>query len=179
MGADKAALRRDDGVTLLEHACACLAEHLHRVIVVGGTAAPTGTVLVPDRWPGQGPAAAVATALQHTGAAVLVAACDLPGLSADAVAWLLDEAATHPHAHAVVPRIDVVLQPLFALYRLPARDALSARVLAGRRSLTGWIVDADAAIITPPDHVAARLADVDTPDAWRAWRAHSAAPNED
>lgn len=179
MGADKAALLRDDRTTLLEHACACLAAHLPRVVVIGGAAAPADTTLVPDRWPGQGPAAAVTTALEYTNAPVLVAACDLPGLDADAVAWLLHAAAACPDAPAVVPLVDDVLQPLFAVYRLPARNALADRVRAGRRSLTGWIVETDAAIITPPDHVAARLADVDTPDAWRAWRARTAVPHED
>lgn len=90
MGTDKALLPVD-GVPLAERVARTLeAAGCRPVVFVGGDAprlAALGRPVVADRWPGAGPVGGVLTALgELTGArAVLVAACDLPALTSDAV----------------------------------------------------------------------------------------------
>jgi molybdopterin-guanine dinucleotide biosynthesis protein A len=121
MGTDKA---------LLEIGGVALARRVADVLAAGGCApvwcqggdapalAALGLAVHPDVRPGEGPVAAIAAALEYAGEAdgVLVAACDLPGLTARVVADLL---------HAVARRPDAGDRPL-------------ALALAGRAQLVAW-----------------------------------------
>jgi molybdopterin-guanine dinucleotide biosynthesis protein A len=97
MGRDKALLDVD-GVPMARRVVDALAGGgCAPVVLVGGepaTLAPIGVPVVADRYPGEGPLGGVLTALEHAVAgapdaqAVLVAACDLPALTADVVRTL-------------------------------------------------------------------------------------------
>lgn len=89
MGTDKA-LIEIDGVPMAERVARVLeAAGCEPVVFVGGdpVLAELGRRLEPDRYPGDGPVGGVITALHALGdsEAVVVAACDLPDLTVDAV----------------------------------------------------------------------------------------------
>jgi molybdopterin-guanine dinucleotide biosynthesis protein A len=93
MGRDKA-LIASGATTMVERVCTALAAAgCAPVVLVGGDpqrlTAATGREVVADTWPGEGPLGAVIDALRWHGArgatAVVVAACDLPDLTVEAV----------------------------------------------------------------------------------------------
>jgi len=63
---------------------------------------PEGIEILPDDQEGLGPIGGITTALRHLPGGVLVAACDMPLISAPLVEWLLDQ--YDPQADAVIPR---------------------------------------------------------------------------
>lgn len=84
---------------------------------------PLESEVIQDATPGAGPLAAMAAGMRHALAsgelteqdALLVVGCDHPFLTAGAVGWLAHQLGAH---QAVMARVDDVLQPLCALYRL-------------------------------------------------------------
>ena len=141
MGTDKS-LIRVDGVPLAERVARTLeAAGCHPVVLVGGDehalSSATGRRVVADRWPGEGPVGGVLTALTALAdaPAVLVAACDLPALTADAVAAVVD-------AHLLVARSDAPIavtiadsgrpEPALACWSTSAATALNERFPAER-----------------------------------------------
>lgn len=106
------------------------------VTAVGGDAAGldvVGLSSVPDRWPGEGPLGAVITALDQAsrrGATrVVIAACDLPFLTAASVAALLE--VPLPVVVAVGERI----QPLFSAWDPALAAVLESEFMAGERRI--------------------------------------------
>ena len=98
MGIDKAFLEVG-GRWLIAYALDALAGASQRLIVGGAdprleTAAVTAdAVHVADRWPGEGPMGAVATALSEADYPIaVILPCDLPGISPDDVAALVQAA---------------------------------------------------------------------------------------
>ena len=138
MGTDKAFVEID-GVPMVERVAAALtAGGCRSVQLVGGDAALLarfGHPVVVDRFPGEGPAGGVLTALGAAGAAdvVVIAACDLPWLDAatvSAVASVLDG----PAVHAAVAVTDRWQQSLTA-WRPAAAGVLATAWADGRRSM--------------------------------------------
>jgi molybdopterin-guanine dinucleotide biosynthesis protein A len=136
MGRDKALLEVG-GTTMVAHVSAVLAAAgCDPVVVVGGEAAPliaaTGRDVVADTWPGEGPLGAVIDALHWGGArgldAVVVAACDLPGLTVAAVQAV---AGGPGAAVAVADR----RHPSLARWPVDATGRLEVLFAAGVRSL--------------------------------------------
>ena len=96
MGTDKARIVID-GVPMAERVARVLeAAGCQPVVFVGGDPAlgDLGRWRVSDRWPGEGPVGGVITALDALcdASAVVVAACDLPDLSVDAVLAVMGSA---------------------------------------------------------------------------------------
>lgn len=132
------------------------------VVGVGGTAGGSlGVPTVEDRWPGQGPLAAVATVLlwARTGH-VVIANCDLPALRADDVGRLVDAAVAQPDQGS---RASVDGRPEVQLLCAPAGLGPDVRnlVAAGERrmlplfDLGRWVeVEVDPRSVS----------DADTPD---------------
>jgi molybdopterin-guanine dinucleotide biosynthesis protein A len=90
MGRDKALVLVDGVAMSARVRAALLGGGCSPVVAIGGRPAalgPLGFEVVPDEFPGEGPLGGVITALTHqpTAHAVLVAACDLPQLSATTV----------------------------------------------------------------------------------------------
>ena len=105
MGVDKATLVVDGtalgarvGEALRGAGCA-------EVLAVGGQIGSSryfGVTRLADRRPGAGPAAAVADLLSELGGPLVVLACDLPWITAASVRDLIDHAARHTDADAVI-----------------------------------------------------------------------------
>ena len=119
------------------------------VIAIGGDEAALrglGLTVIADRWPGEGPLGGVITALDHfaTGSlaheVVVIAACDLPRMTAATATSLV-------HALADAPDTDVAIaitdrpQPVCAAWRPAAAAPLSAAFAAGGRRLLDVLAD--------------------------------------
>ena len=116
------------------------------VVLVGGDPIELGSLklaVIADKYPGEGPVGGVLTALHHyqhhsqhhrIGAAthVVIAACDLPGLTAGAV---------HQMLGAVTAATDVVvamtdrLEPAFAVWNVQTIDPIEAAFETGIRAM--------------------------------------------
>ena len=133
MGQDKAQIRWNEG-TLLTHAIEQVRRVASEVFVVGAVAAETLPVpVLPDRLQGLGPLAGIQAALRYSETDWnLVLAVDLPLVTPAMLAWLADFRAGTSRP-AIVPLVQLRLQPLCALYR---RELLSQidEALAARES---------------------------------------------
>jgi molybdopterin-guanine dinucleotide biosynthesis protein A len=95
--------------------------------------AALGVEAVRDIVPGGGPLAGIHAALhvsRHPH--VFVAACDMPGLDAGVIRFLLDRIGT---ADAIVPCWDDDVEPLHAVYAVQCLPALDACLRAGRHAM--------------------------------------------
>ena len=115
MGQDKAWIELD-GEPLIKRVADVLAEVADEVIVVANDPRyeSLGLRVVRDHWPEGGALGGIATGVgAATHEAVLVAACDMPFLSADVWRVLLGHAG---EADVVIPRIGGEYETLHALY---------------------------------------------------------------
>lgn len=115
MGQDKAWIELD-GEPLIKRVADVLAEVADEVIVVANDPKyeRLGLRVVRDRWPEGGALGGIATGVGAAGHdAVLVAACDMPFLSADVWRLLLGHAG---EADVVIPRIGGEYETLHAIY---------------------------------------------------------------
>ncbi len=170
-GSDKALAPVGDSVLGAVAVAALRDAGLDPVVAVGGTVgAELGLVTVPDRWPGEGPLAALVTVLRWArDGRILVVPCDQPFLTADTIRLLieagnaLDEATRFETA--VVATVDG--RPYHPIGLWPASWAGPARRLidAGERRLRA------ALELGPWQGVevgADTIRDADTPSALRA-----------
>lgn len=149
------------GQALLEGVAAALAPHVERLVLLGDGVVPQSLArlerLVDSpaaRGPLAGLLAAFACAPQ---AAWIAAACDLPRVSAAAVAWLLTQRA--PGRVAVLPRLSAArVEPLLALYEPASASLLAALAGAGTMTLQGLAGRPGIWTPTPP---------AELHDAWR------------
>ena len=139
-GRDKA-MEPVDGVAMAVRVAAALrAGGAERVTAVGGDAerlAAMGLPVWPDDHPGDGPLGGVLTALGRVvSTVVVVAACDLPWLTGEAVAAVLGAlAAGGDAADVAVARTDR-LEPLLAAWRVgPCRPVALAAHASGERAV--------------------------------------------
>ena len=109
------------------------------VVAVGGTSGPVlGVITVPDRRPGEGPLAGLASALIWAGPApVLAVACDLPLLTSAHLGALIEafEHETHPSDHALVATVEGVPAPTVAIWPGSSGRPLWRAVERGERAL--------------------------------------------
>ncbi len=124
-------LARVGGLTLLERACGALAAHTAEVVLLGRARGTARRTSLPDAPGTRGPLAGILSALRwHPCAAWLITACDMPALTADALAWVL--AQRRPGAWAVIPADpDGRLEPLAAAWEPQAARLLEDLVLHG------------------------------------------------
>jgi molybdopterin-guanine dinucleotide biosynthesis protein A len=129
------------------------------VVAVGGTAGNSLAVpTVPDRMPGAGPLAALATVLLWAGTGlVVVAPCDLPLLSGAHVAALIERAGPSTAAIAV---IEGRPQPSLACWPASFGPILQRAVAGGQRA---WRAALEAGDWTGVALPSAAAADADTP----------------
>lgn len=165
MGKPKHLLTKS-GTTWLEHTHACLGEVCERVVVVGAGALPEGltqAMCLPDVTDADGPASGLLAAMRWAPeVSWLVAACDLPDLSTEALRWLL--ATRAPGVWATLPRLRgrENVEPLLAHYDFRAR-ALFDDLLAGGRSAPSRLAGHPKVISPePPEAVAAAWENVNT-----------------
>jgi molybdenum cofactor guanylyltransferase len=92
---------------------------------------------VADVYPGRGPLSGIHAAMRVARFPyVFVAACDMPGLDADVIRFLL---ARMGGADAVVPRWDGDIEPLHALYAVRLLPLVEDALRAGRHALREFL----------------------------------------
>lgn len=166
MGRPKALLEWG-GRSLAEHVHGALASHVSRVVLVGAGAAPgalAGCDRIDDVAGARGPMAGVLAALRFDArAAWLIAACDLPLVRPEAVAWLTGERAAS--AVAVMPALRAGrVEPLLAIYEPAAEPALTALARRGEFSLAALCGAASVRVPRPPDGLHRCWTNVNTPE---------------
>jgi molybdopterin-guanine dinucleotide biosynthesis protein A len=96
-----------------------------------------GVEIAGDRHPGCGPLAGIhAAMLASRHPWVFVVACDMPGLDAGVIRWLLARQRT---ADAVVPRWDDDVEPLHALYAVHTLPHVERCLATGRHALREFL----------------------------------------
>lgn len=136
MGRDKALLQLDGVPLAVRVASALWSAGADTVVAVGGdldALGALGLAGVPDPHQGGGPLGGICVALDAAGAdVVVVVACDLVDLTADAVVALVEGLGEHVAAVAQSDR----LEPLLAAWRVDrARPALDAAYTRGERAV--------------------------------------------
>lgn len=169
MGRPKAWLLGPSGRPLVAQALATLRAAGADPLLLGCGADPApfaalaraeGARPVPDRFPGEGPLAGLEAVLDASPREwLLLVACDMPFLDAEALAGLVARAGRSPCA-AVVPEAKGRLQPLHAVYHRRALAPLRAALEAGERRLTAAVeaLELERVPLEGPSPV-----DVDTP----------------
>jgi len=137
MGTDKGMLSIN-GRTMLEHICKQLRGTFGQILISAGDAEKYGFAgfeVVRDKIPGQGPLMGIASALEASANEInFVAACDIPYIEMGCVGKMLTEA---KGADIVVPTTgDKKYEPLFAVYRKSALDAIKRRLRKGGRKIS-------------------------------------------
>jgi molybdopterin-guanine dinucleotide biosynthesis protein A len=103
------------------------------------------TIFVSDAYPDTGTLGGIATGLQHAPAWAVVAACDLPLVSAALFAQLVELATEQADGQdrwdAIVPVVDGYEEPLHALYHRRCLPAIEVRLAAGQRRVISFMPD--------------------------------------
>jgi len=136
MGQDKA-LMRLGGKLLVLRATEILSPFVREVTLLAPPARyrDLGVPVVADKWPDDGPLAAVCTGLLSSSAEWnIFLACDLPLISQQFI-QLLVRRVRATRSEAVVPRTEGGWQPLAAAYHVCCRTAFAQAVVEGRRSI--------------------------------------------
>jgi molybdopterin-guanine dinucleotide biosynthesis protein A/rhodanese-related sulfurtransferase len=166
MGTDKALVPVDGTPMARRVAGALTASGSASVVCIGGDAARLRAlelVVVPDRWPGDGPLGGLGTALAAAPAGwVLVAGCDQPWLDPAVLRRLVEALGRSPGSEVGVVRVDGRLQPLPGVYATALADRVAAAVASGARRL-GDVFDLAAGVVDLDLHDPASLRDVDRP----------------
>jgi molybdopterin-guanine dinucleotide biosynthesis protein A len=183
MGCDKALLKVD-GQTLLLRAINLLKPYAGSVAILGppGRYESLGVPVIPDRWPGQGPLAALLTGLERSANDRNVfLACDLPLLNAQFIELLL-RSKQPGNFDAVVPRTSSGWHPLCAACRRTCTARMRNVLDEGRSAIIDALPDLRGDVITSERLAEAELGEdilenVNSPDDWRRllsrMRAHS------
>jgi molybdopterin-guanine dinucleotide biosynthesis protein A len=104
---------------------------------------PPQTLFVADAYPDTGTLGGIATGLQHAPAWAVVAACDLPFVSAELFQALLALAAEQDAGgdrwDAIVPVVNEYEQPLHAIYHRRCLPAIEACLAAGQRRVISFM----------------------------------------
>jgi len=158
MGRPKHLIAHADGRTWLERTVDVLRGAADEVVLAGAGEVPGaigGCTRLPDVPDAEGPLAGLLAAMRWSPrAGVLACACDLPDLSPEALAWILDARA--PGRWAIQPRLEGAphVEPLLAYYDFRSR-ALLEELAAGKTYRPGAIApDPRVHTPTPPPEIA-------------------------
>jgi len=137
MGTEKGMLSINDQ-TMLEHICKQLRGTFSQILISAGDAEKysfAGFEVVRDKISSQGPLMGIASALEASANEInFVVACDIPHIEMDCVRKMLTEA---KGADIVVPTTDDrKYEPLFAIYRKSALDAIKRTLRKGERKIS-------------------------------------------
>jgi molybdenum cofactor guanylyltransferase len=176
MGRDKS-LMPFGGMPLVLRVAEALAPLVRQVSLLGPPEryGHTGLHVIADKWPGQGPLAAICTGLVSSDAEwTIFLACDLPLVSQAFIGFLVQRA-MNSESDAVVPRLADGWQPLAAAYRANCRTQFARAIEAGERSIIRAFAGMRVEAITPDEMAAAglsetELANVNTPEDWERLR---------
>ncbi|MBW2280029.1 MAG: molybdenum cofactor guanylyltransferase [Deltaproteobacteria bacterium] len=149
MGRDKASLDLD-GTAMASRVASALGDCLStvRIVLRPGQPNPTDLPRIDDHHEARAPIVGVAAALEAAEApAVLVAACDLPGLHARFLLALLAHVPASGGPEIVAPRTSRGPEPLVAVYRRTLLPELGRRIGAGELALQGLLRDCDTRFV--------------------------------
>ena len=164
MGCDKAQLIFEEK-TLLDRLIDQAQQVSDTVAVVGRHDQHDHVTWLQDRQSGQGPMGGLETALAHFDGPVLLVACDMPLVDADALAWLRDtfQSTDAASRDGLITVREGRVEPLFSVYTPQVLSAVQNMLAEGRRSLTHLIERGDFTQREAPDHIAPRLENINTP----------------
>jgi len=168
MGRDKRLLPVD-GVPLATRVCEALRPHVARLLVSTSDGAPLPGVkadYVADEAPGEGPLRGLASALRASEHELnLVAACDIPNVTARAVRRLLHAAEGVDVAAARGD--DGRPEPLFAVYRRSMLPRMESALARGERRVRAAFEGASVRLVDLPE--ANRPRNLNTPEEYEAY----------
>lgn len=127
--------------------------------------------VIADKWPNQGPLAAVCTGLVHSNAEWnIFLACDIP-LVSEAFMGLLIRRIRTTSSDAVVPRVEAEWQPFSAAYQARCREIFVRAFEEGERSIVRLLHKVNVDAITQGDMLTSglshmELTNVNTPADW-------------
>jgi len=155
------------GTTLSERVVEAVRPHVEQVVLAGSGPVPDelrDLHRLPDPPGVAGPLAGVLAAMRWAPeSAWVVAACDMPQISGEAVRWLLGK--RRPGTWAVLPRSgEGRIEPLLAVYEPQARFQLEGQVSAGRWGLRHLAENPRIACPTLPAELAGAWMNVNTPE---------------
>jgi molybdopterin-guanine dinucleotide biosynthesis protein A len=158
------------GVPLAARAVEAMQSHVEQIVLAGSGPVPDqlrGLHRLPDPPGVSGPIAGVLAAMRWAlEPAWVVAACDMPRISGEAIRWLLEQ--RRPGIWAVLPRSDQDrIEPLLAVYEPQSRSLLEAQVAAGRWGLRHVSENDRVACPNPPAELAGAWTNVNTPEEMR------------
>jgi len=159
MGSDKALLRQN-GQTQLSRAVALLESQLERVFVSTTAAQAEDTersqfAQIVDRYDDMGPVAGILSAMDsNADVSWLVLACDLPNIDAETIACLLQNASVNHLATAYRSTSDNLPEPLCAIWRPAARQAIDNFVAQGFNCPRKILIKSDTHLLTQPNPAA-------------------------
>lgn len=157
-------LARVGGRSLLQRVADALSPHGQGVVLLGEAPRTASRRRVPDAPGVAGPLAGMLAALRwHPAATWVIAACDMPALTPQALAWVLSH--RRPGVWAVIPQnARGHLEPLAALWEPQAAPLLEDLLLRG--VVAPRLVVPHPKILTPPlpPDLAPAFANVNTPD---------------
>jgi len=139
MGTDKSLLPLS-GRPIIESICEQLRGHFDQILISANEQeklAFLGLEVVMDRVPGQGPLMGIASALEASSNELnFVVACDIPHIDIGRVGEMLAEA-VESGAQVVIPTTgDQKYEPLFAVYRKGALEAMDEVLSSGGRKIS-------------------------------------------
>jgi molybdopterin-guanine dinucleotide biosynthesis protein A len=139
MGTDKSMLPIN-GRPLVERICQQLRNGFEQVLVSADQVekfAFLGLEVVPDKVPGQGPLMGIASALAASDNELnFVVACDIPNVKLRSVRRMLSQAAGGDADIVISVSRDGKQEPLFAVYRKTALDAINKVLSSGGRKIS-------------------------------------------
>jgi molybdenum cofactor guanylyltransferase len=137
IGTDKGMLSIN-GQTMLEHICKQLRGTFSQILISAGDTEKysfAGFEVVRDKISSQGPLMGIASALEASANEInFVVACDIPHIEMDCVRKMLTEA--RGADIVVLTTGDKKYEPLFAIYRKSALDAIKRTLRKGKRKIS-------------------------------------------
>ncbi len=168
MGSPKHLLTTATGETWLERAVAILSDRLDGVVISGSGDVPSGMdklVRLTDVPDGQGPLAGIVSAMRwRPDVSWLVIACDMPGVTGEAVDWLLGT--RQPGRWATVPQIEGQKwgEPLFALYNPPCGLFFERMLVEEYYAIQGVCRNSRVDFVQIPEELKSAWSNVNTPE---------------
>jgi molybdenum cofactor guanylyltransferase len=144
-----------------------------------------GYPILADKWPNAGPLGAIATALESARQPwTIILACDLPYLTGDWLAWLLDRTTKSTAGKTAGESVDIFipetaqgLEPLCAVYRTSCATAIARALDRGVRKVTHafaglkveYISESEWRPFSPDGHL---FRNMNSPEDYQEARAH-------